>query len=435
MVDQGHLSLNASRWNLTQVTVSSLHGLPKCSLKSGSERLGRRNTSIWFHHLSFTLSSLPGAHLTLGESMPSPRVLVFRGAARATFLKNKAQKNHRQFLPRDVNEPIDDEAYLYVATVLIGNPGHPYNLVIDTTSGNTWVKGGTRPTGSRVSAEGFELGFSGSEFLDQVSLAGLVMPNKSIGVATGWVESGLDTLPAFDGVLGLGPYELSIGTLQSNLSQGIPDIVQTLSCQGLVQQESFSIFMQPTTSLNSVNGEITWGGIDFSKVSMPDAFGHILNITTEFPASAYWGIDIAFLYGNTAISGVMAGIVDTGSALLYLEQNAYSRYVALTKATLDSEVTGLLTVPSINNLQNLVLLLNGGPFPLTPNAQIWPRALNVAIGGKPNQIYLVISTLGPSEGINFILGMPFLQRYYTIYNYADETFEMFTTPFTNATTN
>jgi hypothetical protein len=71
----------------------------------------------------------------------------------------------------------------------------------------------------------------------------------------------------------------------------------------------------------------------------------------------------------------MAGIVDTGSltscrqrlnsqvvcagsALLYLEQNAYSRYVALTKATLDSEVTGLLTVPSINNLQNLVLLLS-----------------------------------------------------------------------------
>ncbi|KAJ6586039.1 aspartic peptidase domain-containing protein [Mycena capillaripes] len=410
------------------------NALLKTVLKSGSERLGRRNTSIWFHHLSFTLSSLPGAHLTLEESMPSPRVLVFRGPARATFLKNKVQMNHRQLLPRDVNEPIDDEAYLYVATVLIGNPGHPYNLVVDTTSGNTWVKGGTRPTGSRVGAEGFDLGFSGSEFLDQVSLAGLVMPNKSIGVATGWGKVVWTHFRHLTVCWGWGPTN-SIGTLQSNLSEDIPDIVQTLSCQGLVQEESFSIFMQPTTSLNSVNGEITWGGIDPSKLSTPSAFGQILSITTESPASAYWGIDVAFLYGNTAISGVMAGIVDTGSALLYLEQNAYSRYVALTKATLDSEITGLLTVPSINNLQNLVLLLNGNPFSLTPNAQIWPRALNAAIGGKPNQIYLVVSTLGPSEGINFILGMPFLQRYYTIYNYAEETFQIWTTAFTNATTN
>jgi hypothetical protein len=45
-----------------------------------------------------------------------PLKLGHRGAARATFLKNKAQKNHRQFLPRDVNEPIDDEAYLYVVS-------------------------------------------------------------------------------------------------------------------------------------------------------------------------------------------------------------------------------------------------------------------------------------------------------------------------------
>jgi len=157
---------------------------------------------------------------------------------------------------------------------------------------------------------------------------------------------------------------------------------------------------------------------------------------TAFPAHNYWGIDVAFLYGTTPILNVTAGVIDSSSALIYLADDAWVRYIQATNATFDF-TTGLLTVPSMNNLQTLVLVLGGEQFPLTPNAQIWPRALNSAIGGNPDQIYLVVSGLGTvsGEGLDFILGMAFLQRYYTVYFYALEMFEVLSTPFTNATTN
>jgi hypothetical protein len=47
---------------------------------------------------------------------------------------------------------------------------------------------------------------------------------------------------------------------------------------------------------------------------------------------------------------------------------------------------------------------------LTPNAQIWPRALNSQIGGNAGQAYLIVSDLGtPSgQGLDFINGFTFL---------------------------
>ncbi|KAJ7822002.1 family A1 protease, partial [Mycena olivaceomarginata] len=392
----------------------------------------------------------PRFSLPISTRLNRSRPLKFghRGTDRAAFLRNRAQNSH-QLLPRGVNEPLEDEASLYFATVLIGTPGNPYDMVLDTASCNTWVGGGkpyivtssSRPTGSTVvclqicqivpnlmMTVCFQRVILGSEFLDQVSFAGLVMPNKSIGAQVLFSNG----FAGVDGVLGLGPFELSIGTLQSNLTMGIPNMLQTLSCQGDIQLEAFGIFMQPTTSLDSVNGEITWGGEDPSKVSTP-AFSATVTVQppikiTALPSSNYWGIDVAFSLRNNA---------DTGwSALIYLADDAWIRYIQATGATFDFN-TGLLTVPSMNNLQNLVLVLGGEQFPLTPNAQIWPRALNSVIGGNPNQIYLVISGLAtPSgQGLDFILGMAFLQRYYTVYFYELEMFKLTSTPFTNATTN
>jgi len=43
-------------------------------------------------------------------------------------------------------------------------------------------------------------------------------------------------------------------------------------------------------------------------------------------------------------------------------------------------------------------------YELTPNAQIWPRALNSTLGGNEGQIYLIVSDLGSSfgTGLDFI---------------------------------
>ena len=175
-------------------------------------------------------------------------------------------------------------------------------------------------------------------------------------------------------------------------------------------------------------------------------------MTSTSPASFYWGINQSVKYGSTTISSSVAGIVDTGTTLLYIASgkplkhrlrnpvdatctDAFSKYKSATGATADS-ATGLLKITSAQyaNLQNLVFTIGGTTFTLTPNAQIWPvsinilfktytpsrllqRNLNTLIGGSANSIYLIVGNIGtPSgEGLDFIDGQVFLERFYSVF--------------------
>jgi hypothetical protein len=63
--------------------------------------------------------------------------------------------------------------------------------------------------------------------------------------------------------------------------------------------------------------------------------------------------------------------------------------------------------------------------------------LNTAIGGAADGIFLIVSDLGtPSgEGLDFIDGFTFLERFYTVFDSDANTVSFATTPFTTATTN
>ena len=63
--------------------------------------------------------------------------------------------------------------------------------------------------------------------------------------------------------------------------------------------------------------------------------------------------------------------------------------------------------------------------------------LNTAIGGNANSIYLIVADIGtPSgEGLDFINGFTFMERFYTVYNSGSQTFGIANTNFTFATTN
>ena len=76
-------------------------------------------------------------------------------------------------------------------------------------------------------------------------------------------------------------------------------------------------------------------------------------------------------------------------------------------------------------------------FELTANAQAWPRNLNADIGGNANSVYLIVNDLGtPSgEGLDFINGFTFLERFYSVFDTANSRVGFATTPFTDATSN
>jgi len=204
----------------------------------------------------------------------------------------------------------------------------------------------------------------------------------------------------------------------------------------LISANEIGVSFQPTNSLEVVNGEITWGGVDSTKLTGSIGFAPI---TTVSPANVFWGINQSVRYGSsTTILGTTAGIVDTGTTLVLLASDAISRYRSATGAVLDA-TTGLLRITSTQfaNLQSLFFTSAAGTFELTANAQIWPRNLNTAIGGSSTSIYLIVGDIGtPSgEGLDFINGMTFLERFYSVYDTANRRVGFAATPLTRATTN
>ncbi|KAG0323565.1 hypothetical protein BG000_002582 [Podila horticola] len=345
-----------------------------------------------------------------------------------------------------ISSPAENQAVAYVASVGFGSPATDYNLIVDTGSSNTWVGAGkayvptstSRKTADKVSEDNIRVeygsgSFSGAEYIDQVTIAsGLVVSQQSIGVAS--TSKGFNNV---DGILGLGPTDLTKGTLSPDTGLVIPTVSDNLFSGGTISANEFAISFEPITdsSGTQMNGEISWGGTDSSKFTGVITFAPI---TSTSPASNYWGIDASASYGNTMILSTTAGIVDTGTTLLLLATDAFKKYQSATGAVPD-QATSLLSITSdqFANLQPLFFEINGATFELTANAQIWPRSLNTNIGGTAGNIYLIVQDIGTNSGsgLDFILGQAFIERFYTVYDTANARVGIATTPFTDATTN
>ncbi|KAI0819361.1 family A1 protease [Trametes gibbosa] len=343
-----------------------------------------------------------------------------------------------------VNVPATNQAVDYVTTVTIGNPGKAYILLIDTGSSNTWV--GARPLDNPfipslstslpqnlVSVE-YGSGFvAGVEVTDRLTLpSGQVIENQSIGTAL--LSGGFTDV---DGIIGIGPVNLTCGTLLVG-SECIPTVTDNAFSQGIISRNLVGFSFHPTDTLNNTNGELTFGGLDTSKFTGPLNF---VPITLTSPASQFVGIDQSITLGSPTGETVLpttAGITDTGTTLLLIASDAFATYQSITGGVLDA-TTGLLmiTPDQFANLKSLFFNVGGNTFEFTPNAQIWPRALNTAIGGTEGNIYLVINDIGTptGSGLDFIDGMTFLERFYYVFDAQNSRVGFANTPFTHATTN
>ncbi|KAF8495722.1 acid protease [Russula emetica] len=343
---------------------------------------------------------------------------------------------------------LNDTGSSYQAKIAVGMPPTFYNLIVDSGSSNTWV-GANAPyvtTNTSVNtSESVEVkygsgSFTGNLYNDTVTVSpGVTASGQPIGVSfnsTGIYPS--------DGILGIGPTDLTYGTASypdnSAVASTIPTVTDTLFAQGTIKQNLVAVSFEPTTSGSVVNGELTFGDTDSSKYIGDINYSPI---TTSSVAGKFWGIDATIQYGgsngssSTNIADTSSGFVDTGTTLIYLSTSAYDQYVQATGAVLDSS-TGLLrlTDAQYESLQSLYFVIGGNTFELTPNAQIWQRALNNAVQGDGDAIYLVIQNVGQSfPGVDFICGMTFLERFYSIFDTGNRRVGLAMTQFTNATTN
>lgn len=370
--------------------------------------------------------------------LASGKTLYEHDYARAQALKARSKVGSVSKL---ANTPAENRAVSYISKVGVGSPATQYNLIVDTGSSNTWIGAGTKYSPTHTSQKtpntvGATYGsgfFSGTEYIDTITLgSGLVIPTQSIGVAS--TAAGFD---GTDGILGIGPVALTRNTLSPDTNATIPTVIDNLFSRRTISSKVIGIFFEPTNSNSTVNGVLTWGGTDRSKFTGSITY---TPITVTEPAKLYWGIDQTVTYGKskTPILAKTAGIVDTGTTLVLISKDAYDKYQTVTGATFDA-VAGLLKITSAQyaKLQSLYFWIGGKTFEFTANAQIWPRSLNTAIGGSTGDIYLVVGNLGSStgQGLDFINGQTWLERFYSVYDTDKERVGIATTPFTRATSN
>ncbi|KAL5497759.1 hypothetical protein ACEPAH_2690 [Sanghuangporus vaninii] len=371
---------------------------------------------------------------------PSTGTIAGHDRVRAAQLyemgKARASGRHAK---RQTSLPITSQVVTYVAEVGVGSPPTNYSLIIDTGSSNTWVGAGKSyvktktscPTDQIVDVTYGSGGFLGYEVNDTVKLTKDLVISQSIGVAE--LSEGFDGV---DGILGIGPTDLTEGTVMPDGS-AIPTVTDNLFSQGKITQKVVGVYFAPSSKANDTNGEMTFGAADNSKTTGPIAFAPI---TSTSPSSEFFGIDQSITYGTkkSTILDITSGIVDTGTTLTLLASDAFNRYMSLTGATED-RTTGLLRISPENyaNLQSLSFSIAGTTFEFTRNAQTFPRALNSAIGGSAGAIYLIIGDLGQDSGsgLDFINGMSFLERYYSLFDSTNNQVGLATTAHTFDTTN
>ncbi|KAL4244016.1 peptidase A1 family protein [Abortiporus biennis] len=401
--------------------------------------------------LSLTVSSTPivvrdsllTLPITKRINAKNLTTIVQHDQARAQEFRGRpAEVKSRQLNARS-NVPIINNVVDYIVEVGIGSPPTPYKLLIDTGSSNTWV-GAERKytptlssvsTGQTVSVTYGSGSFSGDEYTDTVTLGlGLTIQNQSIGAASR--AQGFDDV---DGILGIGPVDLTAGTVSDG--RLVPTVTDNLFLQHLIESNIVSVSFAPPTSLSSLtDGELTFGGTDSSKYQGQI---HYSPITSTPPASEFWGIHVqSIYYGSTStiIQPLTAGIVDTGTTLILLASDVFDVYRRVTGAVIDN-TTGLLriTLSQYHQLESLYFNIDGAEFELTPNAQIFPRSLNEVIGGSvdDSDIYLIVADLGSDsgQGLDFILGMSFLERFYSVFDTTNHRVGLAMTANTFAETN
>ncbi|KAG0699369.1 acid protease [Suillus ampliporus] len=391
--------------------------------------------------LSLSVSASPRSR-TPSSTAPLKLAIIINSAG----IKNvvAADQARAQALLQGSGSPsidVTNSGMMYTAKVGVGSPPAYYTLLVDTGSSDSWI-GASKPyvktKTSQDTGNAFHIAYgggtstSGEEYLDTVTLSpDLVIEKQSIGVAVQTNASG----GYLDGILGVGPVDLTKHTVSDG--KEVPTVMDNLYAQRTISSEVLGVFFSPASAGDAVDarGEFTFGGYDASKIIGDISY---VPITSTSPASNYWGVDQSISYGTTSILSKTAGIVDTGTTFLLIATDAFNRYKSETGASHDA-ATGLLKISleQYKELSSLYFTIGGVTYELTPNAQIWPRLLNIVIGGTPDGIYLIVNDIGSNSGsgFDFVNGYCFLERFYSVYDTTNSRIGFAETAYTKAMSN
>ncbi|KAJ0621366.1 putative phytepsin [Helianthus annuus] len=347
---------------------------------------------------------------------------------------------------RDENNPNGSDIVLlknymdtqYYGEIGIGTPPQKFTVVYDTGSSNLWVPSSecffsmscyvhpkysskmsnTYKGNGKFAAIGYGSGsISGFFSKDDVTVGNLVIKEQEFMEAT--IEPGVTFMSGkFDGILGLGFKEISVGNATP--------VWDNMIKQGLVKDPLFSIWLNRDVN-GEKGGEIVFGGVD------PE---HYIGDHTFVPITqkGYWQFDM----GDVLINGKSTGscqngcsaIADSGTSLITgptsviteinnaigVESFA-SHLQSKSEEHSDSSARtmGVSRVDCANvaSMPNVSFTIGGKEFVLSPREYlVKDREGNCVSGFMPLDI-------PPPHGPLWILGDVFMGCYHTIFDYGN----------------
>nr|POE59383.1 polyporopepsin [Quercus suber] len=346
------------------------------------------------------------------ETQVKATVLPLKHFTNITSIKNIVEKGQTRI--NKINTATAKGPSPDASSGSVTNEDVSYLAPINIGASNTWCgasrsceKTATgRSTGGTVSVSYGSGSFSGNEYTDTVSFAGLSVASQSIGAATR--SSGFSGV---DGILGVGPVGLTQGTVSN--ANTVPTFLDNLYSQGSISTEVLGVSFRPESGsdTNDNNGELTLGGTDASKYTGGITYFPKL---TSGSAAPYWGISIAsFTYGSTTLASSASGIVDTGTTLIYIPTSAYNKFLSATGGTTDFN-TGLASFTT-RPTANFGIRFGSTTYTLTPAQYLVPTAQYSEFGCSSGKYYAWINN-GGSSGVNTIIGQKFLENYYSVFD-------------------
>ncbi|KAM6073548.1 pepsin A-like [Chlamydotis macqueenii] len=330
------------------------------------------------------------------------------------YLKQHPYNPAAKYFPTlDATEPLQN--YLdteYYGTISIGTPPQDFTVVFDTGSSNLWVPSvycsspacsnhkrfnpaasstfvGTNDSLSIAYGTGSMTGILG---YDTVTVSSIEVVNQIFGLAE--TEPGdFFYYTPFDGILGL--------AFPSIASSGATPVFDNMMMEGLVSKDLFSVYL----SKNGQSGSfVLFGAIDPY---------YSINGISWIPLSAetYWQITMESMsIGGEAVAcsfGCQA-IVDTGTSLLAVPNNALSAILRV----LGASSSGEINCNTVSSLPDVIFYINGKAFPVPPSAYVMQSNGYCTLGFEGMDV--------PTEsGELWILGDVFIREYYVIFDRAN----------------
>eukprot|EP00542_Grammatophora_oceanica_P018467 CAMPEP_0194033040 /NCGR_PEP_ID=MMETSP0009_2-20130614/5852_1 /TAXON_ID=210454 /ORGANISM="Grammatophora oceanica, Strain CCMP 410" /LENGTH=395 /DNA_ID=CAMNT_0038673647 /DNA_START=50 /DNA_END=1237 /DNA_ORIENTATION=+ len=361
-------------------------------------------------------------HKRSDEAMIASHLKRERDALLAMFKSGEPANVHLRGLQKHENEVIKDYANAqYYGSVSIGTPPQSFQVIFDTGSSNLWVpRVGCTHCGNPIfgrknkfdhdksdsyeeDGADFEIMYGsgsvvGTFSVDSVTLADdlLVSEQRFAEVSDAGGLGMAYALGKFDGILGLGFSSISI--------DNTPTVFENAIKQDVLDQPVFAFYLG-----DGGPGELTFGGYDSNKFEGDLTF-------VKLDAATYWQIVLDKVTAGDDYSddsGSITAIVDSGTSLLAGPKVEISKLAKAVGAK--ANIMGEYTIPcdQVESLPDLVFTIDGNDYAIPGK--------DTVIQAQGTCLFAVLGMDFPEGGPQWILGDVFMRKWYTVFNYVDET--------------